>query len=121
LLEQNLDVFDALEYSGFYIRGLDFNRRSVDLAKETGKPLVGCGDIHHLYQLGRTFTWIYAKPELNSILTAVKQGLVRIETSPLSWPEAARYWAIALWRYAFPVNAAPPGGLWANCFRRTIN
>jgi hypothetical protein len=74
LLAQNLDVFDAIEYSGFQIRGVDFNRRSIDLVKENGKPLVGCGDIHHLYQLDRTFTWIYSEPEAQSVLTAVKQG-----------------------------------------------
>ena len=32
LLKKNLDLFDAIEYSGFVVRGLDFNRRSVKLA-----------------------------------------------------------------------------------------
>ena len=41
MLPKNLDVFDAIEYSGFQIRGLNFNRRSAFLARETGKPLVG--------------------------------------------------------------------------------
>ncbi len=41
LLPKNLDVFDAIEYSGFQVRGLNYNRRSVQLARETGKPLVG--------------------------------------------------------------------------------
>jgi predicted metal-dependent phosphoesterase TrpH len=62
LLEKNLDVFDAIECSGFQIRGLDFNRRSLSLAKQAGKPLMGCGDVHYLWQLDRTFTWIYAEP-----------------------------------------------------------
>jgi predicted metal-dependent phosphoesterase TrpH len=106
-LEQNLRIFDAIEYSGFQVRGLDFNRRSVELAAEAGKPLVGCGDIHYLWQLDRTFTWIYAKPDVQSVLSAVKQGLVRIQTSPLSWLEAADWWATTLWRYVFPVNPAP--------------
>ncbi len=107
LLKKNLDVFDAIEYAGFYIRGLDFNRRSIGLAKGAGKPLVGCGDVHHLWQLDRTFTWIYAEPEVPSILSAVKQGLVRIQTSPISWLEAAEWWATCLWRHAFPANPAP--------------
>jgi predicted metal-dependent phosphoesterase TrpH len=107
LIGQNLDVFDALEYSGFQIRGLNFNRRGVDFARETGKPLVGCADVHHLWQLNRTFTLIYAEPELQSILTAIKQGFVKYQTSPLSWWEAAGWWATALWRCAFPVNSEP--------------
>jgi predicted metal-dependent phosphoesterase TrpH len=109
MLEQNPDIYDALEYSGFQMRGLNFNRRSIDFAKETGKPLVGCADVHYLWQLNRTFTWIYAEPELQSVLMAIKQGSVRYQTSPLSWLEAAGWWATALWRYAFPVNAAPSG------------
>ena len=107
LLEENLGVFDAIEYSGFRVRGLNFNRRSTNLSGESGKPLVGCGDIHYLWQLDRTFTWIYAEPCVQSVLGAVKQGLVRIQSSPLSWREAAGWWATTLWRYAFPVNPDP--------------
>jgi hypothetical protein len=107
LLRKNLDLFDAIEFSGFQIRGLDFNRRSVALAREFRKPLVGGADVHYLWQLGRTFTWIYAEPGVRSVLSAVKQGLVRIQTSPLSWLEAAEWWAATFWRYAFPVNPVP--------------
>lgn len=106
-LEQNPDVFDAIEYSGFQVQGLNFNRRAVDFARKHGKPLLGLGDIHSLWQLGRTYTWIYAEPEASSIIHAVKQGLVRFEASPLAWPEAAHWWATALWRMAMPVNPVP--------------
>ena len=108
-LKKNLDIIDAVEYSGFHIRGLNFNRQSVKFAGENGKAVIGCGDIHHLWQLDRTFTWIYAEPETESILTAIKQGLVRIQTSPLSWAEAAGWWTTAIWRSVFPANAAPSG------------
>ena len=107
LLGNNLDVFDAFEYSGFYIRGLNYNRRIVELAREAGKALVGCGDIHHLYQLDRTFAWIYAEPELQSIVSAVKEGLIRMQTAPLSWSEAIRWWATAFRSGAFPVIVQP--------------
>jgi predicted metal-dependent phosphoesterase TrpH len=108
LLEENPDVFDAVEYSGFQIRGFNFNKRGLDFVRRTGKPMVGCGDIHTLWQLNRTFTWIYAEPEVLSIIQAIKQGQVRYETSPLSWPEAAAWWSNALWRLIVPVNAKPP-------------
>jgi predicted metal-dependent phosphoesterase TrpH len=113
-LEENADIFDAVEYSGFVVRGLNFNRRGIQLAEKTGKPILGLGDIHQLWQLGRTYTWIYAEPEIGSILDAVKQGLVRVETTSLSWPEAAVWFSTSLWRTVFPVN--PPPGLHA--FRR---
>jgi len=108
LLKRNADVFDAIEYSGFYVRGMSFNRRSADFSRKTGKPLVGFGDIHYLWQLNRTYTWIYAEPEIPSIIGAVKQGHVRLQTSPLSLKEAVTWWSINFWRYAFPANAMPP-------------
>ena len=95
-LEQNADIFDAIEYSGFYIRGMSFNRRSADFARKTGKPLVGFGDIHYLWQLNRTYTWVYSEPEIPSIIGAVKEGLVRLRTSPLSPREAGIWWTTAL-------------------------
>jgi predicted metal-dependent phosphoesterase TrpH len=107
LFEKHLDVFDAIEYSGFYIRGLDFNRRGVKLAKKVGKPVVGFSDAHHLWQLDRTFTWIYAEPSVESILSAIRDGAVRIQTSPYSFLEAANYWATALWRHIFPAKPLP--------------
>lgn len=102
MLIQNLDVFDAIEYSGFQVPGLNFNRRSVIVAREAGKPLVGSGDVHFLWQLGRTFTWVYAEPEVSSVLEAVKRGMVRLEVSPLSWREAATWWATVISRMVIP-------------------
>jgi hypothetical protein len=108
LLEKNLDLFDAIESSGFHIRGgIDFNRRSEALAAKANKPLVGNGDIHYLWQLDRTYTWIYSEPGVLPVLNAVKQGLVRVQKSPLTWLEAAEWWVGSYWRQAFPVNSAP--------------
>lgn len=107
LLERNIDLFDAYEYSGFHIRGVNFNRRAVALAAKTGKPLVGCGDVHYFYQLNRTFTWIYAEPDPRSIMDAVRQGRVKTESSPLSWTQAAAWWATDMWRRLFPANVVP--------------
>jgi predicted metal-dependent phosphoesterase TrpH len=110
LLERNLDIFDALEYSGFYVLGLNFNRQSVDLATRACKPLIGNGDVHYIWQLGRTYTWIYAEPDTFSIVNAVKQGFVRLDSSPISWFQAAGWWATTLWRNVFPVNPEPSSG-----------
>jgi hypothetical protein len=105
MLPENLDVFDAIEYSGFQVRGLNFNRRSTRVAREAGKPLVGSGDIHFLWQLGRTFTRVYSEPDVPSVLGAIKRGFVRIDVSPLSWFEAASWWATNIWRRAVPANS----------------
>jgi predicted metal-dependent phosphoesterase TrpH len=107
LVEKNPDVFDAIECSGFHTLGINFNRRSEVMAARMKKPLVGNGDVHFLWQLNRTFTWIYAEPGVLPILRAVKKGMVRVQQSPLKLSEAAQWWATCLRRYAFPVNPAP--------------
>jgi len=110
LVEPNIDVFDAIESSSFWAPGLDFNRRAREVAARRSKPLVGNGDVHYLWQLGRTFTWIHAEPNVESIVGAVKRGHVRVSTAALSYVEVARWWAATLWHAAFPVNLAPTRG-----------
>lgn len=111
-LARNLDLFDAIEHSGFQIRGINFNTRGDRLAAEAGKPLVACNDIHFLWQLGRTYTWIWSEPDVTSILHAVKQGRVRIHVSPLSWREAISWWTAAIWRKAgWGKDAYPDAGI----------
>ncbi len=106
-LQRNADVFDAVENSGFYLPGIDFNRRGRRIAHEQRKPLVGNGDVHMLWQLGRTFTWIYSEPSVVPILKAVKEGKVRVESTPLAFSEVISFWATTIWRFLFPVNPAP--------------
>ena len=76
LVEANVDVFDAIEISGFRVSGIDFNRRARKVAAVYRKTLVGNGDVHRLWQLGKTYTWIYSAPDVASILCAVKEGRV---------------------------------------------
>jgi hypothetical protein len=107
LLEQNMDMFDGIEYSGFVIPGLNFNRRGIRLSQRSGKPLLGFGDVHHLWQLGKTCTYVYAEPDIPSILDAIRRRQVRVATSPLSWFEASGWWAERFYRAAFPANSPP--------------
>ncbi|MCS6915058.1 MAG: PHP-associated domain-containing protein [Myxococcales bacterium] len=107
LLARHIDVFDAIEVSGFYGRGVDFNRRARAVARAHRKPLIGNGDVHLMWQLGRTFTWIYAEPTVESILQAIKQGQVRIETRPYPYWDLFRFVATTTWREAFPLRSAP--------------
>ena len=106
-IEENIGLFDAIESSGFYLRGLDFNRRARALAQRYSKPLIGSGDVHYLWQLGKTFTWIYSEPGVPAVIRAVKQGSVLVESTPLSCLEAASWWASGLWRTAFGTRLSP--------------
>jgi predicted metal-dependent phosphoesterase TrpH len=95
-LEQNLDLFDAIEHSGFFTRHLDFNRRACRIAAARGKPLLGNSDAHQLWQLGRTWTRILAEPEIDSIFSAVRAGRTRVQADPLSMAEVWRWHRAAL-------------------------
>lgn len=110
-LPSHIDLFDAIEISGFYAPGLDFNRRARRLAAQHDKPLVGNGDVHLLWQLGRTFTWIHAEKDVASVLAAIRKGHVRVETRPYSYADVARFWATALYHDALPVHPTPTGAL----------
>lgn len=106
-LERNIDIYDAVECSGFYLPWADFNRPARRLALKCGKPMVGNGDVHFLWQLGKTFTWVYSEPEVSSILSAVKCGRLRVETRPLAPGDVVRWWSSELWHAIFPATSAP--------------
>jgi predicted metal-dependent phosphoesterase TrpH len=107
LLEKNLGMFDAIEYSGFQVPGLNFNRKGLKLSEKTQKPIVGNSDAHYLWQLDRTYTRIYSEPKVESILEAIKRGMVRMEQSKISWLQAFGWFANDFWRHVFPANARP--------------
>lgn len=106
-LEKQIDLFDAIEFSGFFTRRVDFNSRAVHTGLKYGKPLIGNSDAHLLWQLGRTFTWILAEPGVRSVIGAIKRGQVRIESRALSSGEAALWWATALGRCILPARSRP--------------
>lgn len=106
-LLKNIEMFDAIEYSGFVVPGFNFNRLGTETAQKHGKTLLGFGDVHHLWQLGKTYTWVYAEPDAFSILAALRNGQVRLETSPISWAAAASWGMDRLWRAVFPANSPP--------------
>ena len=76
-------LFDAWEYSTFYSRTINMNRKAELLARKYGKPLVGTGDVHSLSLTGRTYTLIEAEPTVESVVRAIRRGAVRLETRPL--------------------------------------
>lgn len=83
LLEE-IDLFDAIEFSHFYTRWIDFNRPAVRLARELGRPLLGTSDSHLVRQFGTTYSLIEAEPTQASLLSAVRKGQVRVVSRPLT-------------------------------------
>lgn len=83
-LWQEIELFDAIEFSHFYTERLDFNRAAVKLAHAVGLPLIGASDSHLDEQFGTTFSLIEAAPSVDSVLFAIRKGRLGVVSRPLS-------------------------------------
>jgi predicted metal-dependent phosphoesterase TrpH len=92
-LDQHASWVDAIEVNSLYTRQLDFNRRAVTWANAHGKPLVGNTDLHHLQQMGTTFSLVDAAPDANAICDAIRSGCVEVRTTPVSPLRAGWFFA----------------------------
>lgn len=114
LLDQHRTLFDAVEYNGMFTSTLNFNIPAVRWAHIHGRPMVGCGDVHRLRQLGTTYSLVDAEPDASEICAAIRAGKVQVEATPRSWASAIGIMAdltiseilpAGFWR---PVPEAPP-------------
>jgi predicted metal-dependent phosphoesterase TrpH len=90
MMDQHADLFDIVERNAMFTRTLDFNVRAEAWAATHGKPIVGNGDVHRLYQLGTCYSLVDAAPDADSICDAIRNGRVVIHAEPLSLVRAAR-------------------------------
>ena len=118
-LLQEIDLFDAIEFSHFYTPRIDFNRRAVRFAREIGLPLVGTSDSHFAAQFGTTYSLLEGEPTVASVFAAIRKGQARIVSRPLSLGLCARLmtemivrdWG-KLARRAIPSVVFPPSHVW---------
>jgi predicted metal-dependent phosphoesterase TrpH len=89
-LVEHPELFDAVEWSYFWTRGLNFNAKAAQWAAEHGKPVVASSDLHDLRQIGRTCSFVFAEPHPDAICAAIREGRVSIQTSPVPKLELAR-------------------------------
>lgn len=83
-LEAHIGSFDAIEFSFFYSHFINPNKKAVELAGASGKPLVGSSDCHNIWQVGITYSLVEAEKTVSSLIRAVKEGRVEVATAPLS-------------------------------------
>ena len=87
-MDEHPEIFDAVELNAMYSPSVNFNRAGARWARQRGIPLVGNADVHRLDQLGTTFSLVEAAPSPNAICQAIREGRVRIESTPLGLPRA---------------------------------
>lgn len=89
-LDRYADLIDAVEWSYFWTRAVDFNTRAARWAAARGKPIVGNSDAHDIRQLGRTFTLVDAPADADAICAAVRDGRAALRTRPVPYVELTR-------------------------------
>ncbi len=91
-LVQHIDCFHAIEYCHFYPWFFNvFNHRAEAVGATFHKPMVGTSDSHYLIQMNHTYSWVEAETKTpDAIISAIKKGLVYVETKPLPLTTIAR-------------------------------
>ncbi len=84
VLERNIDKFDAIEYSYFYTKQINFNKKAVELARRYNKPLIATSDVHRKIQLNRNYTLVDSGKKTSEIIKAVRHNKIELITRPLS-------------------------------------
>ena len=100
-------LVDAVEWSYFWTRATNFNARAERWARRHGKPVVGNSDLHDLRQLGRTYSWIFAERDADSICAAVREGRVSLRTRPVPVAELAQVFGGMVLRGYRPKSPRP--------------
>ena len=102
-LEKNIDLFDAIELSWYYLKWINFNKKARLIAQKYNKPFIATSDTHLLEYLNTSYALIDSKsPEIKDILEAIKKGQFKNVTSPISLKDAIRFW-FRLWFNTSPV------------------
>lgn len=79
------DSFDAIEFSGFYVRFPNFNRNVFKIAKKYDKTVLGNSDLHTVEQLNSTYSLIDSENDVDSVLEAIRKNDVKVVSKPLSY------------------------------------
>ncbi|MEI6562435.1 MAG: PHP-associated domain-containing protein [Verrucomicrobiota bacterium] len=93
VLEQYIDLFDAIEIAHFHTTWLNPNRAAVRAAGRFEKPLLATSDSHRLENFGQHYSLVQAAPNATpeTLFEAIRSGCVRPVSPPLSLMKFARH------------------------------
>lgn len=89
-LIDNIDCFDAIEYSWAYTKLINFNKKAERIAKKYNKPLIATADCHLLEYLNIAYFQIHAAQDKNSVIEAIKNGKLKNYSNPTTMLRIAR-------------------------------
>jgi len=84
-LIEHIELFDAIEFTFFYSRVINFNKKAVRTAKEFNLPVVGNSDSHILKHLGNCHSVIQSKKlTIEAVFEGIQNHKVEVVSKPLS-------------------------------------
>lgn len=95
-LIQNIDLFDAIEFSFFYSEKVNWNKKAIKTAEKYQKPLIGTSDVHLIEYMDMTYSIIEAEKNIPSIFQAIRKNQIVIKTEPLKKGEMSKlFWKMS--------------------------
>jgi predicted metal-dependent phosphoesterase TrpH len=99
---QYADLFDAYEFHWFYSPHVNFNKKTIRLAHQFNKPLVGTSDVHTLEHMFTTYSTIDApEKSISAVLAAIRSGHIQYTTTPCSFWRMGIYYLHMMFRHFF--------------------
>lgn len=90
VLLEHIELFDALEFSYFYSRRLNLNKRVLELSRTRRLPVVGNSDCHLLKYMGICHSVIQAKSHaIEDVFSAIRARQVNVVSEPVFLPKLA--------------------------------
>lgn len=81
-LVEHIKLFDAIEYSHFYLKHINPNRKAEEIARKYKKPMIATSDSHFLFEFGRNYSFIDAEKNKDDILEAIEKNRIKMVTRP---------------------------------------
>lgn len=102
-LLENINLFDAIEYSWFHTEKLNmFNRKAEQVAKLHKKALIGTSDNHILSYFDQNYSLIYAEKNWTAIREAIMANKIEAKPTPLTATEFMKITAQIIIQFDLP-------------------
>lgn len=117
-LLENINLFDAIEYSWFYTKKLNqFNIKAEKIAKLHRKPLMGTSDNHVLKYFDNGYTLVESEKNWQSIRAAILENKIEMHVMPLTMKEFFNLTLRIIFEFDIPIRFRK---LVKKCHRATI-
>lgn len=85
-LEENIGLFDAIEYSWFHSKRINkANEKAIQIGEKYNLPLIGTSDNHLLRFFDKTYSHIEAEKNIPSLFEAMRKNRIKIISHNLKW------------------------------------